>query len=90
VILETIVTTLDPAGAINFAPMGVEWGEEIIVLKPFLATSTFRNLLTTRTAVVNLLGHDKLTFRAPTDSRRRVGAVINAARPFDLKSLSDA
>lgn len=53
-ILETIVTTLDDAGAINFAPMGVEWGEETIVLKPFLATSTFRNLRATRAAVVNL------------------------------------
>ena len=53
-ILETIVTTLDSAGAINFAPMGVEWGEEIIVLKPFLETSTFRNVSVTRTAVVNL------------------------------------
>jgi hypothetical protein len=34
VIVETIVTTLDGQGTINFAPMGVEWGEEIIVLKP--------------------------------------------------------
>jgi uncharacterized protein len=54
VILETIVTSLDPAGGINFAPMGVEWGEEIIVLKPFLETRTFQNLTATRTAVVNL------------------------------------
>jgi hypothetical protein len=54
VILETIVTSLDPAGSINFAPMGVEWGEEIIVLKPFLETRTFQNLTATRTAVVNL------------------------------------
>jgi len=54
VILETIVTSLDPAGLINFAPMGVEWGEEIIVLKPFLETRTFQNLTDTRTAVVNL------------------------------------
>ncbi len=43
-----------------------------------------------KAGLVNLLGHDKLTFRAPTDSRRRVGAVINSARPFDLKSLRDA
>jgi len=54
VILETIVTSLDSAGAINFAPMGVEWGEEIIVLKPFLETRTFQNLNSTRVAVVNL------------------------------------
>jgi uncharacterized protein len=54
VIVETIVTTLDPHGAINFAPMGVEWGEESIVLKPFLETTTFRNLSATGAAVVNL------------------------------------
>lgn len=53
-ILETIVTSLDSAGAINFAPMGVEWEEEMIVLKPFLTASTFRNLRATRAAVVNL------------------------------------
>jgi uncharacterized protein len=54
VILETIVTTLDGGGTINFAPMGVEWGEEILILKPFLETTTFRNLRDSRTAVVNL------------------------------------
>jgi hypothetical protein len=54
VIVETIVTTMDTSGAINFAPMGVEWGDDIIVLKPFLETSTFRNLTATRAAVVNL------------------------------------
>jgi uncharacterized protein len=54
VIVETIVTTVDPNGSINFAPMGVEWGDESIVLKPFLETTTFRNLSATRVAVVNL------------------------------------
>jgi uncharacterized protein len=54
VIIETIVTTVDPKGSVNFAPMGVEWGDEIIVLKPFLETTTFRNLSATGVAVVNL------------------------------------
>ena len=53
-IVETIVTTIDREGKINFAPMGVEWGEETIVLKPFLETTTFRNLTAGRAAVVNL------------------------------------
>lgn len=53
-IVEAIVTTVDPAGAINFAPMGVEWDEETIVLKPFLETTTFRNVSATGAAVVNL------------------------------------
>jgi len=54
VIIETIVTTVDANGSINFAPMGVEWGDETIVLKPFLETTTFRNLNATGVAVVNL------------------------------------
>jgi hypothetical protein len=54
VIIETIVTTMDSQGAINFAPMGVEWGDETIVLKPFLETTTFRNVSATGAAVVNL------------------------------------
>jgi hypothetical protein len=54
VIVETIVTTMDSSGTINFAPMGVEWGDDVIVLKPFLATSTYRNVSATSVAVVNL------------------------------------
>jgi hypothetical protein len=54
VIIESIVTSIDPAGRVNFAPMGVEWDEETIVLKPFLETTTFRNISATRAAVVNL------------------------------------
>jgi uncharacterized protein len=54
VIIESIVTTVDVNGSINFAPMGVEWGDETIVLKPFLETTTFRNLSATGVAVVNL------------------------------------
>ncbi|MGE5230875.1 MAG: DUF447 domain-containing protein [Deltaproteobacteria bacterium] len=53
-IVESIVTTLDADGRPNFAPMGVEWGEDIIVLKPFLETTTFRNVQATGAAVVNL------------------------------------
>jgi hypothetical protein len=54
VIIETIVTTMDSDGVINFAPMGVEWGDDTIVLKPFLETTTFRNLSATGVAVINL------------------------------------
>lgn len=54
-ILETLVTTLDREGRPNFAPMGVEWGEHEIVLKPYRETTTFRNLLEVPEAVVNLV-----------------------------------
>ena len=54
-IIESLVTTVDPHGEPNFAPMGVEWGEEQIVLKPYRETTTFKNLLETPEAVVNLV-----------------------------------
>jgi len=59
VIVETIVTTVAQDGEVNCAPMGVEWNPdaepESIVLKPFLETATYRNVLATRAAVVNLI-----------------------------------
>jgi uncharacterized protein len=54
VIIETIVTTQSEDGAINCAPMGPEWGEERLVLKPYRDTVTFRNITATGVAVVNL------------------------------------
>jgi hypothetical protein len=86
-IIESIVTTVDRGGAINFAPMGVEWGEESIVLKPFLETTTFRNLNATGVAVVNLTD-DAMLFaqgaisspQFPSSSATLVkGAVLDAA-----------
>jgi uncharacterized protein len=54
-IVEGIVTTQDASGQVNFAPMGVEWGDERLVLKPFLQTTTFRNLSAHGHAVFNLI-----------------------------------
>jgi hypothetical protein len=53
-ILETVVTTINPDGSVNCAAMGVEWGEQRIVIKPFRGTRTLRNLRATAAAVVNL------------------------------------
>ena len=63
-ILETIVTSVAEDGTVNCAPMGVEWGEETIVLKPFLETTTYRNLVATRAAVVNLIDDVRVFARA--------------------------
>lgn len=64
-IIETIVTTLDPAGVVNVAPMGVDWHDgDRLVVKPFLDTTTFRNLRDTRSAVVNLTDDVRVFVRA--------------------------
>jgi hypothetical protein len=53
-IVETVTTTINPDGTVNCAAMGVEWGDEEIVIKPFRATRTLRNLEARGAAVVNL------------------------------------
>ena len=63
-IVESIVTTLGADGSVNCAPMGVEWGEAVIVLKPFLETATYRNVLATGAAVVNLVDDARVFARA--------------------------
>jgi hypothetical protein len=72
VIVETIVTTVDAHGVVNVAPMGVEWGDDAIVLKPFLDTTTYRNVVATGAAVVNLTDDVRVFARA---------AVSNPAYP---------
>lgn len=54
-IVETIVTTVAQDETVNCAPMGVEWGESVLVVKPFLETVTYRNVVATGAAVVNLI-----------------------------------
>jgi uncharacterized protein len=53
-IVETVTTTINPDGSVNCAAMGVEWGDDVIVIKPFPSTRTLRNLRATGAAVVNL------------------------------------
>src|SRR5512133_459512 len=53
-LIETVVTTINPDGSVNCAAMGVEWGEQRIVIKPYAGTRTLRNLRATGAAVVNL------------------------------------
>ena len=49
---------------VNCAPMGVEWGEATLVLKPFLETATYRNVVATGSAVVNLTDDVRVFARA--------------------------
>ena len=65
-IIETIVTTVDGNGAVNIAPMGVDWdgGDAAPLLKPFLETTTYRNIMATGAAVVNLIDDVGLFARA--------------------------
>ena len=85
--LETVVTTINPDDSVNCAAMGVEWGEQSIVIKPFRGTRTLRNLRATGAAVVNVTDDIMLFSQAalgdphpPTRAAAEVeGAVLEAA-----------
>jgi hypothetical protein len=71
-IVESIVTTVGADGAVNCAPMGVEWSDDRIVLKPFLDTATYRNVVAAGAAVVNLVDDVRIFAR---------GAISNPVYP---------
>jgi len=98
VIIETIVTTVAQDGGVNVAPMGVEWADELIVLKPFLETATYRNVSATGAAVVNLTDDVRVFARAaisnpsyPTEPAAVVRGVVLADcctwRELEVRSI---
>jgi uncharacterized protein len=100
-IIETVVTTINPDGSVNCGAMGVEWGEQRIVIKPYGGTRTLRNLRATGAAVVNLTD-DILLFsqaalgdpRPPTRPAASVeGAVLGDAcswREVRVEAIDDS
>ncbi len=101
-IVETIVTTVGADGTVNCAPMGVEWDvaadPDGIVLKPFLETATYRNVVATGAAVVNITDDVRVFARAaianpqpPTTPAVRVNGVVLAGccswRELDIRSI---
>src|SRR5919198_370346 len=99
-IIETVVTTINPDGSVNCGAMGVEWGEQRIVIKPYRGTRTLRNLRATGAAVVNLTDDILLFSEAalgdphpPTRPATRVeGAVLDDAcswREVRVEAIED-
>jgi len=66
-IVETVTTTINPDGTVNCAAMGVEWGDEAIVIKPYGSTRTLRNLQRSGAAVVHLTDDILLFTQAALD-----------------------
>ena len=81
-IVETVTTTINPDGTVNCAAMGVEWGDEEIVIKPYRATRTLRNLEARGAAVVNLTDDILLFTQAALEDPHpptRPAAVVDGA-----------
>ena len=80
-ILEAIVTTLSPEGALNVAPMGPKVEPEMrrFVLRPFKTSTTYRNLKARGEGVLHVTDDVLLLARAA------IGDVTDApTRPADV------
>lgn len=69
-ILEGIVTTLNPEGGLNVAPMGpiVDAGMTRLQLRPFQTSTTYANLNRTREGVFHVVDDVLLLARAAIDA----------------------
>ena len=62
-ISETILTTVNPDGSYNAAPMGVHRiSHEVLELRPFKSSSTYKNLLNNPKACINVTDNPGLFF----------------------------
>ncbi len=98
-LIETVVTTIGPDGAVNCAAMGVRWGEAELVFWPFDATRTLRNLRGHGEAVVHLtddvllfvqaaLGHPRPALRPATAIGGSVIEEANAWREVVVTEIT--
>ncbi len=81
-IVETVTTTINPDGTVNCAAMGVEWGDDEIVILPYRSTRTLRNLQARGAAVVNLTDDILLFTQAALEDPHpptRPAAVVDGA-----------
>jgi uncharacterized protein len=88
-LIETVVTTTGGDGAVNCAAMGVRWGEEELVFRPFNSTRTLRNLRVHGEAVVHLTDDVLLFVQAALDHPRptmRPATAISGSVIEDVQS----
>lgn len=74
-IYETIILTVDSAGAPHITPFGVRKTDDLLLISPFRPSTTLENILTTKVAVMNLTD----------DVRVFAGAVVKSLPPCDLE-----
>jgi hypothetical protein len=84
-IFETIVTTCSQSGRVHVAPMGVRYAGDDVVLKPFRPSATLENVLTTRSAVLNLV--DDVRVFAGCVTGRREWPVVELEPPLPWRAV---
>jgi len=77
-IQETLVTTLNEAGQVHIAPMGIHVTDNALIILPFKPSTTLTNILASGVAVINY--SDDVRIFAGCLTGRRDWAVKNAVQ----------
>ncbi len=87
-ISETILTTVNPDGSFNAAPMGVHRvSHEVLELRPFKSSSTFMNLLNNPNACINVTDDPGLFF-VTAFKCKTVEGLLDPAIDKDMRLIS--
>ena len=85
---ETILTTVNPDGSFNAAPMGVHRvSHEVLELRPFQSSSTFVNLLNNPKACINVTDDPRLFF-VTAFKGKTVKGLLDPAIDKDMRLIS--
>jgi uncharacterized protein len=76
-IFETIITTVNLAGAPHIAPFGIQYDSDFVLIKPYKPSTTLANILATKTATLNI----------SDDVRVFAGAISNSPGNINLAPL---
>lgn len=90
-ILEGLITTLNPDGSVNLSPMGPIVDESIreLVLRPYLTSTTYRNLKRTGQGVLHVTDDVELIARSAVGKVAPLPAMLSA-RAIEGKILANA
>src|SRR6266571_5319530 len=86
-ILETIVSTVDGDGRVNFAPMGITLEGERVLLRPFREAQTWKNLQAVGEGVVNITDDVLVFARCALDSFVPPHRPARSVRGFILEDV---
>ncbi len=87
-ISETILTTVNPDGSFNAAPMGVHRiSHEVLELRPFKSSSTYKNLLNNPNACINVTDDPGLFF-VTAFKGKTVEGLLEPAIDKDMRLIS--
>ena len=69
-IIETIISTINTKGDVNFAPFGIKKRKNFVFISPYIPSKTLENLKKSGTAVINYIDDAKYFVDCLTGNKR--------------------